>query len=71
MREIPKCCFLTRRHDAGILLPVSIGNVNIEEADALDVLGMRISSDARWNDHIFRVSKEALKCLGFLKRCRK
>ena len=44
-------------------------NVNIEEADALDVLGMGFSCDARWNDHIFRVLKEAFKCLGFLKRC--
>ena len=32
---------------------------------------MRISCDAPWNDHIFRVSKEAFKCLGFLKWCRK
>ena len=46
-------------------------NVNIEEADALDVLRMGISCDARWNDHIFRVAKEALKCRGFLKQCRK
>lgn len=68
-----QCCFLTHRRDAGagVLSSVSMGNVNIEEADALDVLGMRISCDARWNDHIFRVSKEAFKCLGFLKRCRK
>ena len=40
-------------------------------SSALDVLGMRISCDARWNDHIFRVTKEAFKCLGFWKRCRK
>ena len=33
-------CFLTHRRDAGanVLSSVSMGNVNIEEADALDVL---------------------------------
>ena len=64
---------MTHRHDAdgGVLSSEAMGNVNIEQADALGVLGMRISCDARWNDHIFQVSKEALKCLGFLKRCRK
>ena len=46
-------------------------DVNIEEADALDILSMRISCNARWNDHIFRVSKEAFKPYGFLKRYRK
>ena len=65
-----QCCFLTHRRnaDAGVLSCVSMGNVNIAKADALDVLGMSISCDARWND---RVSKEAFKCPGFLKRCRK
>ena len=32
---------------AGVLPFASVGNVNIEQADALDVLGMRISYDAR------------------------
>ena len=45
-------------------------NANIEKEDSLDVLGMRISCDSSWNDHIFRVSKEAFKYLGFLNRCR-
>ena len=47
-----------------------MGNVNIEEADALNILGMKISCDAGWNDHIFRVAKQAFNCFGFLKRCR-
>ena len=37
--------------------------------NALDVLGMRISCDARWNNHIFRVAKEAFKCRS--NRCKK
>ena len=63
--------FLTHRRDAGASVPssVSMGNVNILEADALNVLGMSISCDARWNDHLFREAKEAFKCL--LKQCRK
>ena len=51
----------------GVLSFVSMDNVNIAVADALDVLGMRISCDSRWSDHIFRVAKEAFQCLGFLK----
>ena len=47
-----------------------MGNANIEEVDALVVLGMRISGDAHWNDYIFQVSKEVFKCLDFLKGCR-
>ena len=62
---------MKHQRDAGVLLSVSIDIVNTKEADALDVLGMRISCNARRNDHMFRVSKEAFKCLGFLKRCRK
>ena len=58
-------CVLTPRRHAGVL-----SSVNIEEVNALDILGMRVSCDARWNDHIFRVAKEAFKYLGFFKRCR-
>ena len=48
--------FYAHRRDtgAGVLSSVSMDNVNIEEADALNVLTMKISCDARWNDHIFR-----------------
>ena len=48
-----------------------MGGINIEESEALDVLGMRIQHDVRWNNHVVQVSKEAFKCLGFLNRCRK
>ena len=44
MRKTQCCCLTHRRDaDAGVLLSVSMGNANIEEADAFDVLGMRIS----------------------------
>ena len=65
-----QCSFLIHPRDAGagVLSSVSMDYVNIEEADALDILGMRISCDALWNDHILRVAKEGFKCLGFLKQ---
>ena len=38
----------------------------------LDDLGTSIrSEELRWDDHAFNVSKEAAKCLGFLKLCKK
>ena len=41
------CPYHTYLHSS-VLSFVSMGNVNTEEADALDILGMRISCDARW-----------------------
>ena len=41
------------------------------KSEILEVLGTSIRSDLRWDDHVFNVSKEAAKCLGFLKRCKK
>ena len=43
----------------------------IAKSEARDVLGTSIRSDLRWDDHVFNVSKEAAKCLGFLKRYKK
>ena len=43
----------------------------IAKSETLDVLGTSIRSDIHWDDHVFNVSKEAAKCLGFLKRCKK
>ena len=50
---------------------VCVGVIVIVKSETLDVLGTPIRSDLRWNDHVFNVSKEAAKCLGFLKRCKK
>ena len=43
----------------------------IAKSETLDVQGTSIRSDHRWDDHVFNVSKEAAKCLGFLKQCKK
>ena len=48
-----------------------MAGIVIAKSKTLDVLGTSIRSDLRWDDHIFNVSKEAAKCLGFLKRCKK
>ena len=46
--------------------------MEIARSETLDVLGCSlIRSDLRWDDQVFNVSKEAAKCLGFLKRCKK
>ena len=47
------------------------GGMVIAKLETLDVLGTLIRSDLRWDNHVFNVSKEAAKCLGFLKRCKK
>ena len=50
---------------------VYMSGMAIAKSETLDVLGTSIRSDLRWDDHVFNVSKEAAKCLGFLKRCKK
>ena len=50
---------------------LNVGGIDIAKSDTLEVLGTSIRSDLRWDDHIFGVAKEAAKCLGFLKRCKK
>ena len=67
-----QCCMISHKHTEDLTLPsISIGGVDIDETEALDILGMKIQCDVRWNKHIFNVSKEAFKCLGFLRRCKK
>jgi hypothetical protein len=66
-----QCCLLTHKRMDCPLSPLNMNSVSLTESAALDVLGISIHSDLRWNDHIFDVSKEAAKCLGFLKRCKK
>ena len=65
-----QCTHLTHRK----LVPsqnLSLSGIDIAEADTLSLLGLTIQNDMRWNTHIISVAKEASKCLGFLKRCRK
>ena len=50
---------------------VCMGGMEIAKSETPDVLGTSIRSDLRWDDHVFNVSKETAKCLGFLKRCKK
>ena len=50
---------------------VRISGMKIARSETLDVLGTSLRSDLCWVGHVFNVSKEAAKCLGFLKRCKK
>lgn len=67
-----QCCRISHKHTDDSTLPtISMGGLDVGESEALDVLGLKIQCDIRWNKHIFNVSKEAFKCLGFLKRCKR
>ena len=48
-----------------------LGSKQISKWETLDVVGTSIQYDHRWDDHDFNVSKDAAKCLGFLKRYKK
>ena len=63
-------CFLTHR-SLDPLPILKMGSVDIVQTNTLNILGLTIESDMRWNAHIFSVAKNAAKNLGFLKRCKK
>lgn len=53
----------------------TFGGVILEESVILGVLAIRIQSDYRWIEHMFKASKDAVKGLVFVKlqkilRCR-
>ena len=65
-----QCCYLTHKvKEPSVNL--TLDSVNISESESLELLGIAINSDMRWNAHIIKIAKEASKCLGFLKRCTK
>ena len=65
-----QCCLLSHNRISDPGQNVCMGGMEIVKSDTLDVLVTSIRSDLRWVDHVFNVSKEADKCLGFLKRCK-
>ena len=66
-----QCCLLLHKRISDPGLNTCMGGMEIAGLEALDVLGISIRSDLRWDDHILNVSKEAAEYLGFLKRCKK
>ena len=64
-------CLLSHKRTSEPGQNVYMSAMAIAKSKTLDVLGTSIRSDLRWDDHVFNVSKEAAKCLGFLKRCKK
>lgn len=67
-----QCCLLSHKRAADpVESSLTFDGADVEESAALGILGMKIQSDARWADHVFGVAKDASKCLGFLKRCKK
>ena len=65
-----QCCLLSLKRNQDPQ-PLSMNGTCIAETERLAILGMCINNHLRWNDHIFEVAKNAAKCLGFLKRCKK
>ena len=64
--------FLSHKRNNNIVSSEIMGyGVNIRDSNALDVLDIKIEYNIRWMHHIFQVSKEAFKYLGFLRWCRK
>ena len=66
-----QCCLLSHRQISDTGQMDYMGGMEIARQETLDVLDTSIRSDLRWDDHVFNVSKEAAKCLGFQKRCKK
>ena len=64
-------CLLTHKRTPDLSPKPNISGVDIDDAGSIEILGMNIQNDLRWNSHIFNVAKDASKCLGFLKRCKK
>ena len=62
-----QCCLLSVKRISDPGQNVCMGGMVILKSETLAVLGTSIRSDLRWDDHVFNVSKEAAKCLSFLK----
>ena len=46
----------------------SLGKEKLQEAQSFSYLGVTISSDLRWNEHVRNVSRKATRTLNFVKR---
>ena len=65
------CCLLSSKRISDPDQSVCMAGMEIARSETLDVVGTSVRSDLCWDDHIFNVSNEAAKCLGFWKRCKK
>ena len=66
-----QCCLLSQKRIPFNEEKITMGGIDIAKSSTLGILGTSLCSDLRWKDHIFGVAKNASKCLGFLKRCKK
>lgn len=67
--NIAKCNGLriTRRREP-IIFNYKLHGCCLEALDTTKYLGVHLSKDLRWNDHVRNISNKANKTLGFLKR---
>ena len=58
-----QCCCL-RRKVRGPSINLTLDSVDVSESESLELPGIAMNSDMRWNSHIIKLAKEASKCLG-------
>ena len=65
-----KLCTFSRSHSHN-QHPIKVNDHVLEGCDSFRLLGVQISSNMKWNEHVMGLLKAASKKLGFLNRCRK
>jgi archaellum component FlaG (FlaF/FlaG flagellin family) len=64
-------CVVSLKKDASTAnFPIHFQGNPIERSVSLNVLGMLLTQDFLWTEHVFKKAKSAAKCLGFLWRCK-
>ena len=67
-----KLVSFNRRRNAPDLPPVSMDGVDLDESSCLDkLLGLKFSSDLKWNAYIASIAKDAARMVGSFYRSRK
>ena len=64
-------CLLTHKRVAGSQSRTRVAGANVLQSDSLEILGMQLQGNLKWNKHVFEVAKKAAQCPGLLKRCKK
>ena len=62
---------INRRRNAPDIPPISMDGVDLEESSCLDkLLGLKVSSDLKWNEYIACIAKNAARMVGSFYRAR-
>ena len=67
--NVSKCCILSiHRKRTPPTLNYTLGNTLLNVANSHSYLGVTVSSDLRWHEHVNSVSAKATKTLNFIRR---